>query len=315
MPFRSGIAAQLGFADEVTVGTPVAPSLFLPMVDESLSAERERLESEAILAGRRILTSGQWNGGMHTFGGDVGLELYDRGLPKLFKHMFGAVATTGTGPFTHVFTPGDLDGKAMTVQVGKPGVGGAVHPFTYPGSKVAEWELACSQGEIATLGLTLVSMDERTNVALGVPSYPAGLKPVKFNHGSVTIDGVAVKVKGATVSGSNGLADDRRFLGQQGIDEALESELREYTGSVELEFIDLAHYNRFIAGSEHAFALIFTVGTHSLRIDGNVRYDGTSPAVGGRGLLAQTVPIKFIAPGATDGSAISATIVDNTTAA
>jgi len=285
MALKSGLAAQIGFADEVTPGVPVAPTLFVPLVSEGITHDRERLESEGIIAGRRTLHEDMWNGGNATISGSIGLELYNRSLTKLFKHMFGAVATVGSGPYTHTFTPGDLDDDSLTVQVGRPGVGGVVHPFTFAGCKVPSWELACSQGEIATLGIdvvaakeqagtrvvtdgattdtdatvtsasavfgtedigkiiagtgipagtTIASVTSATSVelsaaatatatgvsltigtALGSATLAAGLKPLKFNHATLTVAGSAVPVTDVTLSGDNGMNADRRFLGSE----------------------------------------------------------------------------------------------------
>lgn len=155
----AGLDSQIGMAIESVVGTAVTPTTFFPFVSESLKQEKGRLESDGIIAGRRVLTGNMWNGGNVTIGGDVNLELYQRGLGKLFKLMFGGAATTGAGPYTHTFTPASLLGLSGTFQVGRGAVGTVV-PYTYTGCKVASWEIACKTGEIATLGLTLVAMNE-----------------------------------------------------------------------------------------------------------------------------------------------------------
>jgi hypothetical protein len=376
---RTGLAAQIGYATEVTVGTPVTATAFLPLISESLTQDRTRLESSGILAGRRVLTSDQYNGGDVTVSGSVQHELYNRGLGKLFTAMFGAVATTGAGPYTHTFTPGDLSGDSLTVQVGRPATNGTVFPFTYAGMKVASWEIACAAGEIATLGMDLVGQREfafRTvtdgvttsgsaaitsvtaafsvddigkpisgtgipsgatiiavasgtaatlsanasatgtgvtftfGVALASATYPSSIKPLKFNHASVTLGGSAVNVKSLTLSGNNMLDDSRRFLGSQYISEPLEMGLREYTGSLEVEFTDLTQYTRFVAGTEAALVAAFTSGTDSVTITTNVRVDGSTPNVAGREILTQTLPIKCIAS-STDASAITAVLVNS----
>src|SRR5687767_8577828 len=138
MPMRSGAAAQIGYGAEATWGTRVAPTKFVPLVDESLEEDRERLESEGIIAGMSVLGSSQWNGGNVTVSGDIAHELYTEGLDLLLQHMFGGVAVlTGTGPYVRTYkpTPGGIDGKGLTIQVGRPGVGGVVHPFDYVGCK------------------------------------------------------------------------------------------------------------------------------------------------------------------------------------
>ncbi|MPY81612.1 MAG: hypothetical protein GEV04_25245, partial [Actinophytocola sp.] len=180
------------------------------MVEESLAQEIERLESEGIIAGARVLRSEQWAPGNVTVGGDVGLELYQQQTGLLFSHMFGAVATAGVAPtFTHTFTPGDLSGKAFTAQVGRPDVGGVVRAFTYAGCKVASWELAVEAGENATLGLTVIGMTETTATPLAVATFATdAARPLNFRHGAVTIAGAAAKVRALTVSADNMLSDD-----------------------------------------------------------------------------------------------------------
>lgn len=384
MALKSGLASQIGFVTETTVGVAKTPTLFLPLVDEGIELEKERLESEGIYAGRRVLDSDAWNGGNNTVSGDVGLELTNRGLGVLFKHCFGTVNTTGSGPYTHTFSPGDLSGVSFTAQVGVPGVGGTVHPKTAAGCKVASWELACSAGEIATFGLSVVGQNlqmgsrsvadgvtnETTTVtsstgaftaadvgksisgtgiptgayivsitsgtsivisaaatatatgvtitiglALASASLPANIKPLKFNHGTVTVAGTAVNVKAATISGDNGLADGRRFLGNQNIAEPLEADLRTYEGTLDLEFTDLTEWNRYVSGDEFDIVLAFTSGADSVTITAHARYDGGSPSVAGREIVEQSLPFKVNGDGSdADGMTVVLVNSDSTAA-
>ena len=384
MALKSGLAGQAGFVTETTVGLAKTPTLFLPLVDESISLEKERLESDAIFAGRRVLDSDQWNGGPITVGGDVGLELTNRGLGTLFRHMFGGKSTSGAGPYTHTFTPGDLSDLSFTTQIGVPGVGGTVHPKTASGCKVASWELSCSAGEIATLGLSLVgqllqmgsrvvtngvttntdatvtsataaftnadlgksitgtgipassvitAINSATSVeisaaatatgtgvtlTIGMPlasaTLPENIRPLKFNHGAITINGTAVPVKAISLAGDNGLASDRMFIGSEYIAEPLEADLRTYDGSVDIEFTDLTQYDRFINGTEVALVLAFTSGADSVTITTNVRYDGAAAAVAGKGIVEQSLPIKCVGDG-SDGDAITVVLVNGDSSA
>lgn len=379
MALGSGLAAQIGYGVESTPGTVVTPTIFVPLRSETLTDDRERLESDAIIAGRRVLDDDMWNGGNATVGGGVQHDLYDRGIGSLFKAMFGGVSTTGAGPYTHTFTPADMSDNSLTVQKGVPDVAGTVHPMTFGGMFVASWEIAVQQGAIASLGLTfagmnaqagtrsvtdgattdtdtevtsstgaftaadvgksisgtgiptgatIVTINSSTSVeisaaatatatgltivigkALASASYASGAKPVKFNHGSVTIGGSAVPVKAATLSGDNGLDVERRFLGSKNISAPLEANLRSYTGSVDVEFNDLTQYNRYLAGDTFALVLAFTVGTYSLTVTTNARYEpGQTPQVGGPGIVGQSLPFKCL--GSTDAAAITAVLVN-----
>lgn len=305
MALKSGLASQFGLKKETTPGTGVTVTNFQPLVSESMTNELERLEAEGIIAGRRFLDSTQWNGGNNTVGGDVALELYDRGMGPLWEACLGGHSVTGSGPYEHVFVPGDL--PAYTVQIGRPDVSGTVRPFTYAGSKAASWELACEAGSVATFAITWVSMSETTGTALASASYTADRHLLKFNHGSVEVGGTVLKVKSATVSGDNGLDVDRRFLGSGNIAEPLEAGLRMVEGTLEVEFTSLAEYTRYIAGDELALELAFTLGDYSLLVESNIRYDGATPNVGGKEIVQQSLPFKAIGDG-TDASAITVTM-------
>lgn len=154
----SGKDAQIGWAIETTAGVYVTPTAFAWLVEDGLEINDERLQSAGIVAGRRGPASDQWAPGATTIEGSVGFELMNRGLGKLFRAMFGAVNTTGAGPYTHTYTPGDTSDDSLTLQVGVPAVGGTVHPKTAAGVGVSAWELACAAGEIATLNLDVVGM-------------------------------------------------------------------------------------------------------------------------------------------------------------
>lgn len=155
----SGKDAQIMWAVETTAGTIVTPTAAAWLVEDGLEINDERVESAGIVQGRRGIASDQWAPGAITVEGSLGFELLNRGLGKLFRAMFGGINTTGAGPYTHTYTPGDTSDDSLTVQVGVPAVGGTVHPKTAGGVAVTSWELACAAGEIATLNLDVVGMN------------------------------------------------------------------------------------------------------------------------------------------------------------
>lgn len=191
MAIGSGMAGQIGYAVEVTPGTPVVTGMaFIPLAGkESLTTERDRTESEGIIAGRRILDASMWNGGLIKCGGDIPHELYNKGIGKLFTGMFGTVTST-TGPvstlYTHTWT-GPGAPASLTIQKGVPSVTGTVNPFTYAGCKVESWEMGCKAGEIVTLGLTVAGMNETqfrsvtdgvtTSASAAITSATAAFRP------------------------------------------------------------------------------------------------------------------------------------------
>ncbi len=315
MAAPSGIASQVGYASESTYGTGVTVTRFVPLVSESLTKEVARIESEGIIAGARVMRSEQWGPGNVTVSGDVQHELFQQGCGLLFEHMFGSRNTTGVGPFTHTYTPGDLSGKSFTTQVGKPRTDGTVSPHTYTGCKVQEWEVALEAGEKATLGLTIVGQEETTATALATASFSTGAaKPFTFAHGTtMTIGGAAAKVRYITIKGQNMLADDRRNIGSALLDEPLESDLRTYGGTIRMEFLNLTQYDRYRNSTEFAIVLGLNAGADAqATITMNARFDGVTPEVDGRGLIVVEIPYKCIGT-TTDASGITAVLVNNQT--
>lgn len=311
MPLASGLASQFGFADESVYGTYVAPTRFLEYVSESLGLERERIESAGIRTGRRVLH--RWAPGVQRVTGDVVFELAPQGFGLLFKHIFGGLVTAGSSPYTHTCTPGDLAGKSMSVQIGKPDIGGVVRSFSYLGCKVATAELACSVNEYAMLTLGLYGCHEDTGQTLGVASYPASLSPFTFIQGSLLIAAAAYDVSECSLAIDNGLAVDRHFIRATSPErpkEPLEEKRRSYTGTLQSDFIDLTAYNRFVNGTEAALVLTFNAGASAqLVITMNVRFDGETPKVGGDELLGQPLPYKAIS-GTSDAAAITAVLTN-----
>lgn len=305
---RSGIAAQIGWASESPFGTYAAPDRFVPLISETLSKDVARLESDAIRAGRFVLDDDDWAAGDVTVGGGIELELYAHTIGELLEHLFGQVSTTGSGPFTHTFTPATTFGKSLTVQVGRPGVGGTVHPFSYTGVKVASAELSCQVGQFARLNLDVVGEDETTGESLASVSYNAAIKPLRFTQATVSLAGSPFSVRSANLTIANAMDTDRRFLGTDTIAEPIDNELREITGELDAEFTDLTAYDRFINGTQAALVLTFSDGTNSLAVTLNVRFDGTTPNVGGRGIVRQPLPFKAV--GSTDAAAITAVLIN-----
>lgn len=307
----SGLRSQLGIAAETTYGTRVTVNRFVPFVDESVTQEIARMQAAGIIAGARVLRSSQWAPGATTIGGDIGMELYQQSMGLLFEHMLGSITSSFTsGVGTHTVTPGDLTGKSLTVQFGRPDVAGTVQPFTYAGVKIASWEIKVAAGEIATLGLTVVAQTETTGVTLATASYADGSdRPFHYLNGTVSISGSAVCVRELSLTGENPLEQERRCIGQQFIDQPLENELRGYGGTATLEFSGLTQYNRFVQGTEFPIVLSLSASASAqATFTLNARFDGQTPYVSGRDLLVVDVPFVCVASTTQDSSALSLTL-------
>lgn len=311
MAYPSGLAAQLGLAEEITYGTFVAPARFHEFISESLKFDRTRIDSKAIRAGRRVLH--RWAMGTQKVQGDIELELAAQGFGMIFKHIFGGIATTGAGPYTHTFTPGTLAGKSLTLQVGKPDVGGVVRSHSYTGCKLTNAEIRAQIDEYAQMTLGVYGCHEDTAQSLGVATYPGTLSPFVFTSGSVTLAASAFDVREFTLSLENSLALDRFFVRATTPErpkEPLENGLMNVTGNLMADYIDLTAYNRFVAGTEAALVLSFNAGASAqLNITMNVRFDGETPVVESRDMLTQPLPFVAVS-GTSDAAAITAVLIN-----
>ena len=234
----------------------------------------------------------------------------------LWKHALGSAGVTGAGPYVHTFTPGSLDGLGLTIQIGKPDRGGTVRPWNFLGCKTKSWELSVDAGSAAKLKLDYSArdLDKDGTPALATFAPPAALARLKWSHATVaTVHGSSPKIKSLSIKGTNGIEDDRLFLGSATIDEQDEIELREYTGEAEVEFANETLFDAFWAGTEADVALTLTRGAASLAITGNTRLDGAAPVVEGRGKLTQKIPFVFVGDGTdADAMTIVATNTDAT---
>lgn len=299
--------AQVGFKSESTVGTAVTVDQFTPFLSEGLGQRITYLDTQTISARHTLSVTKQ---GTKEVGGPLSLELANTDLATLLTHMMGSVSTSGTGPYTHTATPGDLEGKSFTVQIGKPDSGGTVRPFTYAGCKVGSWTISANVGSIALLDLDVIGMTETTATALASASYDSTWEPFTFTEASLTLAGSSIAtVRSLSITGNNAI--ERRIrLGSGTSKQPLQIGRRSYTGTVSMDFDDLTEYAKYVAGTEVALVATFNNGTQTLTVTANVQYVGDTPAVGGQQLVEQTLPFRCL-HSSSDSSAITLTLVNS----
>lgn len=303
----SGAEGQVGFVSEVTPGTAVTVDKFVPIKSESIQNSITYLDTETISA-RKVLRLTK--PGINSVAGDITTELANTTIATLLRHAFGGHAVTGTDPYTHTYTPDDLTGEAMTVQVGRPSSTGTIHPFTYAGCKVQSWEMSADVDAIAEFVLSLIGMSETTGTALATASYDSDWSPFTFVEGAVTITGSPVAtVKSFNLSGTNAV-EHRHRIGSADSLEPLEAGLREYTGEITSDFDALTHYSLYTAGTETAVILKFDNGTQTLTVTMNVQFTGETPTIEGFDMLEQALPFRAISS-TSDAAAITAELVNS----
>lgn len=312
MALSTALAAQLGVKAESTYGTYVAPTSFFPLISETVKLDRPHIVSKAIRVGRLTTDTGDWAQGAKTVNGQVNLELYDRTSALLFVHALGSVSTSGAGPYTHTITPGNLLGKSLTMQIGRPSTDGTVRVFSYLGTKIKSWTLSAKAGDLVKMSLDVLGRDEDTGQTLASASYTSGLKPFVFTGAALSIAGSTLtNCREFSITGSNMLAD-RRVTNSALMLEPVDADVRSYTGTVLMEFDGLTQYNRFTGGTEAALVLTFTSGSNTITITTNARFTGETPTVDGPDIV--TLPLGFALNSTTDAGTITVVCVNGDSA-
>ena len=308
MPHGSGLDAFLGIGAESTYGTRVAPATFLPFTSESLALTQEFVSSQPLMNGVMVQPSGLHRSSTRSVEGSIEMELYDRGMGKLLNMLHGNTVTpttpgggTDSRQFVHNIGLTSPVGKGLSVQVGRPDVGGTVRPFDYTGVKVTEATISVESGGAATFALSVDGQDEKTDQTLGTPTYVAAARPFTFQDCALSIAGdVAANVRSATVTIPLNMATDRYMLGNAGIkDQPLLNDQSAITVSASLEFASLADHARFKAGTAVALKLeaigsiIEAAIPYKFTVDiAAAKQTTSSPVVGGPDIVTSDVDFE-----------------------
>lgn len=320
----SGLNAWLGGKLETVYGTPVVPDRFWEFNTESLHSALIPVQGAGIRGGglypraqRRVIAG-------RGAEGTVEMDLPTLGLGTLLKAAVGSSITTPTvltgTAYQQVHVPGTTL-PSLTLQKFVPYAAAGVSGdrFTYHGSMVTSWTIACAAGEIGTLSLEFDCEDEDKNVsAAGTPAFPVS-SVFSFRDATLKVGGTAtttlgvttvsggasVPVRSATVTGSNSLATARRFFGNQGLKEIpLENSWRSVSGTLAGEFRDSTIYDLYSGNTSAALVLSFVGGL----ITGStyetlevicpaVKFEGETPQVGGAELIDISHPFVSLDDG------------------
>lgn len=251
---RSGLGAQLAVAKEATYGTRVAPTRALPIASEDLKEVPEYFRSEALRAGQMARASRLHRRTTKQVAGSINMELLNSGMGWLFDMLHGNVVTVTTpGGATlarkqvHAIGLEAPWAKSLSVQVGRPDVGGVVRPFDYLGCKVTEVQITCEKGGAVTVSPTIDGREEVTDQTLVVATYNATAEPYVFPDLHIFVAG-SEALNAQSVTWKIGIPQNtERFnLGTDGKKkQPIANALVDITADVVFEFETMADHNRF----------------------------------------------------------------------
>ncbi|HKU52602.1 MAG TPA: phage tail tube protein, partial [Nitrospira sp.] len=102
MPAGIGGGGKVGIALESVMGTYVAPSVFVPILDEQLRYMEERYYSEQIRQQSMVSDVKQ---GYYHVEGPINLEVDPTNFPYWMYCSRHNIVKSGAGPYTYTYTP------------------------------------------------------------------------------------------------------------------------------------------------------------------------------------------------------------------
>src|SRR3990172_1565559 len=247
-----GYTSFLGYVAETVWGTRVTPATkFLAMVPrgDGLFGDSPLLKSAGINEVSTHRTR-KVHPGARNAGGQIEFEVPWEGAELLFKHAFGKVVTTGTNPYTHVFTisPADwLDLVGLSLEAktdylvsstsGAAAWAAGLNSFWYEGSLITFVEFSLSKDGFLLCTMGAAAEDEiQATSSTGTPTASTLCNFYNDGTGSgVQWNGVAAVVTDFRVRLDLGLDVARRGIGNRLIKKPVPGKIA-VTGAFKAEF-------------------------------------------------------------------------------
>jgi hypothetical protein len=324
MAIRSGLSNQFGFVKEVTYGTSVAPTKFLPVYTANFDLVQNFVQGGGMFSGdfgpraaQNVLTT---VGGT----GSLTMDVQNKDMGLLIQALMGTTVTPviqGGGPaYLQTHTLADPFGKSLTCQTSlTQQTDGVSKPYTLLGAKVISAEFTAQPGDLFKVAFELDAQNLVESTALASVSYATGLTP--FSGGAFG-QGTGIAIKTGTVASEtlvDGITqitckinrqsktDDYR-LGNSGkkaepILNALDATI---TGTISADYVDKTKFADLWAAGTTTSLVIEAVGvniastfnyTFRITVPGIKFTDTGTPDTGGPDVINSDFPYVWVYDG------------------
>lgn len=283
MPAGIGASAAVGFAFETTLGTYVPPTIWIPVLEESLVYTEDKYYSQQL---RQQVTDSDVLPSYYHVEGDIRLEVDVNYLPYLMYCSRHTITKTGAGPYTYKFTP-NIAGATSTAASGAVQRTASITVlrngvfFGYTGCTMGGYEFTVSTDE----GVLMATMNVMGNGEEDGSGTTSWIAPELFGADChrVSVDTAGISpafaspsqdFNGYTFRANHNPEPQNRLIPQR---KAVFTKFGKTDFSVEseLDFIDKTEYNNFKAAAVKAFqfesrrpgnAVSFVAATEAVRI-------------------------------------------------
>lgn len=300
MPAGLGGGGKVGIAFETVMGTYVAPTVFVPVLNEGLRYTEEKYKSEQI---RQQTIHSDVKAGYYHAEGDIELEVDPSNIAHWMYASRHTITKSGAGPFTYKFVPSSA-GSASTA------ASGAVQRtlsitvvrnnvvFGYTGCTVGGYEFTIEDGVLKAT-LNVLGLAEAVQAA---PS-PTWVAPILYGADAhrvylaasavtPTFGAVDVNFNGFTFRSNFNPEAQNRIRADRSAS-YISFGITEGEIESELDFLDRTDYDNFVNNVQRAIKMestnggaTFAAATDAVRLQGNrVSYDAYDIGLEGMGDL------------------------------
>lgn len=223
--------------------------------------------------------------------GALNQNLSAQSLGILLKHLMGVVNTTGTGPYTHVFTVGQLPVGLMFENDYGSKITGSGRVVRYNGCKIASANFSFPVSGPITASFNIIGAD-------GVPAAtPLDADLTDLGHqafssfnASLTEGGSAFgRATSIDLTIDNELDTDGYTIGGMGKRNSLDEGFVTLSGTLNAQFADAALMNKALSDTESSLAItvsrgdgLGSAGNESIKFEMNqIKYEPTTVPIDG----------------------------------
>lgn len=307
----TGTSAQVGYGVESTAGTFVTPTDFFEFIPPlTMVKKQELVKSRGIRAGRTMPHAVAL--GKSNVEGSIKHELVAESTGILLRAIIeGTPATSGAGPYTHVFDH-STDLSSMSIQTALPSTS-AIHPMSYAGMRARQWQLDVTPSDVfPTLSIDWIgkTLDFDGTPSLTAASYASFTRFV-FTQATFSVAGSEVCVDSISLTGTTGYDMEHKICSTDaGTPNLFRGSRAMVTGTASSDLADLTQFGRYAAGTQVALSLVFNAGASAqLTFAGNVYFTEGTPTVQNEGKTKQPIGFEFLS-GTNDASALSVTLIN-----
>jgi hypothetical protein len=264
-----GANASLLAAFETTYGVaPVSGFVKFPFVSSSLGSEQGLIDSDILGQGRDPAAPSR---DVIKVEGDVVAPVDLRYFGRWLKALLGAPATTGTGPYDHVYGSGVMTLPSLSVEIGMPEVPAF---FLIGGVRLNSMALNFQRSGNANATFNAIAQSEarNNNSQGGVPSTLPFKRFGQF-QGQVKLDGAPLaNLTGANLTYTNNL-ERIETIRSDGKIEGVDPTIAALTGAIEVRFADTALLDKATSGEPVALEFAYVISaTEKLVIEAHEVY-------------------------------------------